>query len=822
MNRSVSNRASLALTALTALAAALPLRAQTAGSEAAAGGGGLQEVLVTATRREERLQDVPISITAFSQEQMDAQGLRSIDDLTRLSPGVSFSRNGMGSSANYNDENSDISFRGVESQAGASTTGIYIDDSPVQSRHLAFGAVNVFPALFDIDRVEVLRGPQGTLFGAGAEGGAVRFLMPQPGLTNYSAYARAELATTRDGAPSYELGAAYGGPIVDNELGFRVSASYRRDGGWVDRVNYALEPTSDPRLPNPVFNGVTGANTNWWETVTFRAALKWAPTDAVAVTPSFYYQRFKVNDTAAYWDPLSNAGSNVFYNGNALKNPAYDPFWLAAVKVDWSLPWAQLTSNTSFYYRNQHSTSDYTQYLRATYAYYDLLQTIYPQPGDAGYAPFQDNQRNFYQEVRLASKDTGSRLLWNAGVFYSHLDENIPEDIYDKTIDAETGGAVCSAALPCPDGHIYFQPWYRVVDRQLAGFGELTYKLTDTFKVTGGVRVAHVEYTGTAYQAGAFIGVPVITSYQTASENPITPKAVLTWQPDRDNMVYASAAKGYRVGGTNPQVGATCEIDLASLGLPVGADGLHHVPGVYSSDSLWSYELGTKNAFLEHRLQVNASVFYIDWRNIQQNVYLPTCGAQFTANLGKAKSSGGDLEILFRPVESLMLNVSAAYTDAHYTRSSCAGTLEYDPNTAACSSGGMAIAAPIVTEGNRLFGAPWTFTAALEKTFLWQQKRPYFRADFQYATAQTGLLPGQDPRNALYDTTLPGLPITKNLNLRAGMRWSGYDLSVFVQNALDQHPVLFKSRDLAAYPDNLYFSRGVRPLTAGVTATYSY
>jgi iron complex outermembrane receptor protein len=821
MNRSITTRACLALSALGALAAALPLHAQTSGSEAAAASGGLQEVLVTATRREERLQDVPISITAFSQEQIDAQALRSIDDLTRQSPGVYFSRNGMGSSANYNDENSDISFRGVESQAGASTTGIYIDDSPVQSRHLAFGAVNVFPALFDIDRVEVLRGPQGTLFGAGAEGGAVRFLMPQPGLTNYSAYARAELATTRNGDPSYELGAAFGGPIVNNELGFRVSASYRRDGGWVDRASYTLEPTSDPRLPNPVFNNVTDSNSNWWETVTFRAALKWAPSDTIAVTPSFYYQRFKVNDTAAYWDPLSNAGSNVFYNGNALKNPAYDPFWLAAIKVDWSLPWAQLTSNTSFYYRNQHSTSDYTQYLRATYAYFDLLQTIYPQPGDAGYAPFQDNQRNFYQEIRLASKDVASRLLWNAGLFYSHLDENIPEDIYDKTLDAQTGGNVCSPELPCPDGHIYFQPWYRVVDRQLAGFGEVSYKIADTFKVTAGVRIAHVEYTGTAYQGGAFLGVPFITSYQTASENPITPKAVLTWQPDRDNMVYASAAKGYRVGGTNPEVGANCEIDLTTLGLPVGADGLHHVPGSYSSDSLWSYELGTKNVFFEHRLQLNASVFYIDWSNIQQNVYLPTCGAQFTANLGKAQSSGGDLEIIFRPVDSLMLDLAAAYTDAHYSRSSCAGVLAYDAGTASCTGSGV-VAPPIVTEGNRLPGAPWTFTAALEKTFLWQEKHPYFRADFQYATAQTGLLPIQDSRNALYDTTLPGLPITKNLNLRAGVRWSGYDLSLFAQNALDQQPVLFKSRDLAAYPDNLYFSRGVRPLTVGLTATYRY
>ena len=150
--------------------------------------GGLDEIVVTATRREERLQDVPISISAFSQEKLDAQGLKNIDDITRLTAGVNFSRNGTGSSANYNDENSDINIRGVDSTAGTSTTGIYVDDTPVQSRHIGFGAINIYPALFDLDRVEVLRGPQGTLFGAGAEGGAVRFITPQPGLHDQTGY----------------------------------------------------------------------------------------------------------------------------------------------------------------------------------------------------------------------------------------------------------------------------------------------------------------------------------------------------------------------------------------------------------------------------------------------------------------------------------------------------------------------------------------------------------------------------------------------------------------------------------------------------------
>ena len=192
---SVIIRTSLVAAGLVGWFASTPALAQTTDKSVAAS-GGLEEVIVTATRREERLQDVPISLSVFSQEKLDAQGLKNIDDLSRLSPGVTFSRNGMGSSANYNDENSDVNIRGVDSSAGTSTTGIYIDDTPIQTRHIGFGAVNPFPALFDLDHVEVLRGPQGTLFGAGAEGGAVRFLTPTPGLNAASGYARAEVAYT--------------------------------------------------------------------------------------------------------------------------------------------------------------------------------------------------------------------------------------------------------------------------------------------------------------------------------------------------------------------------------------------------------------------------------------------------------------------------------------------------------------------------------------------------------------------------------------------------------------------------------------------------
>ena len=784
--------------------------------------GALEEVVVTATRRQERLQDVPITVTAFSQEKLDAEGLHSIDDLTRLSPGVAFQRNGMSSAGNYNDEGSDINIRGVDSTAGTSTTGIYIDDTPIQTRHIGFGSINAFPALFDLDRVEVLLGPQGTLFGAGAEGGVVRFIAPEPNLTTSTGYVRSDVSVTDGGSPSYSEGAAVGAPIIDDVLAFRASVSYERDGGWVDRVNYTLSPNALAATPTPIYNGTNDPNANWQETTTARLAVTWKPNDALEITPSIYYQRLYINDTAAYWVSLSNPGANIYRNGNAGTNPSDDPFTLAAIKVKWDLGFAQLFSNTSFYDRNQKATSDYTQYLRATWSYYGVYPNTFPAAGDRGYALFEDDQRNFYQEFRLASTDTDSRIQWNAGLFFSHLKENVPEAIYDNNLNAEvlayTGGnpsvPVCFTGQPCPGGLIFNGPVDNVVDKQIAAFGDFTFKFTDTFKATVGLRVSKVDYTGSVWETGPFLGTTIVTQ-SSDSEKPVTPKAVITWQPDRDNMLYVSASKGFRPGGPNVGVGNICQGNLDSLGLSA-------VPAKYSSDSLWSYELGTKNSFLDHRLQIDASVFYIDWNNIQQNVYLPDCGEQFTANLGKAKSEGGNIDVLYRPIEALTLDLQAAYTDARLTKTSCAGSAAF--NGTACPGANGTTVAPIASNGDALLGAPWTFTSSAEYKFVeWEGRTPYLRLDYQHATAQKSLLQGQDPNNALYDTTLPGLPIVNNLSARAGLRFNGIDLSVYGNNLTNAHPLMFEARDIAYTPtDTLYFGRGTRPRTIGLTGTYRF
>jgi len=756
---------------------ALPVLAQTQpGTDATT--PGPSEIIVTATRRAERLQDVPISVSAFSQKKLDEQGLRSIDDLSRFAPGITFTRNGL--SGNYNDASNTIAIRGIDSSAGAATTGIYVDDTPIQSRRIGFGTQNAYPALFDLERIEVLRGPQGTLFGAGSEGGTVRFIAPAPSLTAFSAYGRAEVAGTENGAPSYEVGAAAGGPLIADKLALRVSASFRRDGGYVDRIDYRT--------------GAVGEhNNNYIDTVTARAGLKWLPTEKLTVSPSFYYQRQYVNDTGAYWadNPnLSNRAQGVFNNGNALRNTNTDPFYLAALRLDYDLGWSQLVSNTSYYSRSNRANADYTQFDRAIY-----LNAL-PVPGDAAVAAFTDRQMNFYQELRLTSADTSARLTYTLGVFYAHLIENSTEFVTDPTLNAETGFTACSDALPCPGGLIYAQPELKVVDEQIAGFGEARFKLTRTISVAAGVRVSDVRYTSTNDVGGPFF-LGFSKASQSGHETPVTPRVVISFQPNRDRLFYASASKGFRVGGVNTPLPSLCGPDLSALGVT-------QVPSNYRSDSLWSYEAGAKLSGFDRRVTVNASAFLIEWSNIQQNVYLPSCGLQYTDNLGKVESAGGDLEIAARPIDPLTLGLTVAYTDAYYTQRSAK----------------LPTALPIVSRGDRLRGAPWSIVASAEYRFAADERRqPYVRADYQLSTKLTKLTPTLNANDALSDTTLTNLPTTENLNLRAGVRLNGIDLSLFAQNLTNDLPVLFRTRDVA-YPGSLYFERSARPRTFGMTVTY--
>src|ERR1700680_3935770 len=279
---------------------------QTQGSEAT--GAPLQEVIVTATRREESLSRVPISVTALTQEGLDDRGVKDFSEVARFTPGVNFDNSGT----------NNISIRGISGTGGAGTTGIYLDDTPIQMRALAFNPDEALPKSFDIDRVEVLRGPQGTLFGAGSEGGTVRYITTQPSLTKTSIYSRAELSSTQGGDPSYEAGVAAGGPIIDGTFGARATIWFRDDGGYIDRIN-------------PISHALEEKNANYDHTVLVRLAALWAASERWSVTPSVYYQNRYRNDVESYWPIYSDPSRDRYVSANPTRRDSPDTFWLPGI-----------------------------------------------------------------------------------------------------------------------------------------------------------------------------------------------------------------------------------------------------------------------------------------------------------------------------------------------------------------------------------------------------------------------------------------------------------------------------------------------------------
>ncbi|MEO5597645.1 MAG: TonB-dependent receptor plug domain-containing protein, partial [Novosphingobium sp.] len=327
-------RASLLAGAVLVLAA-MPAHAQQADAPESASATADEdtvpegEILVTATRRTSALSRTPISVVAKGREELDAQGVRSIADIASITPGISFGQ----SSVQYGTGQTSISIRGVDSQSGIPTTGIYIDDTPVQTRvGVSPSLGNAYPQVFDLERVEVLRGPQGTLFGSGSVGGSVRFILPKPSYDTLSLYARSELATTRNGAASYEAGFAVGAPIVDGKIGFRGSVWARRDGGYIDQLD-------------PYTGQLVKKDTNYSNAFSARLALGFRPSESLTLTPSIFYQKEFIADGARFELASSDLGSaNLRQSLNQRTEPHNDRFFLPALKAELELGGVTLIS----------------------------------------------------------------------------------------------------------------------------------------------------------------------------------------------------------------------------------------------------------------------------------------------------------------------------------------------------------------------------------------------------------------------------------------------------------------------------------------------
>ncbi len=784
----------LAFTALAGMAGGAGAQTTQSAPETA----GVEDIIVTATRQSQSLSRVPVSVAAFTQEKMDQQGVRRIDDVTRLTPGVQFGRSGYGLTTN-------ISIRGVSSVSGAATTGIYVDDTPIQVRAIGNSSGNAYPAIFDLERVEVLRGPQGTLFGAGSQGGTVRFISPLPSLSRTEGYSRAEVGFTEGGASSYELGSAIGGAIIEDKLGFRVSGFARRDGGYVDRVPYPDGNGTNPSL------GFPKKNSNSINTYSARAAVTWQPSDGFTITPSVYFQDLKSNDTSQYWvsvfdRPISDRKNQEYINGNKIASSNRDKYVLPSLRIRYDLGPVTLASDTSYLRRRESGIYDYGAFINnifgslnfGTGELKDPTATL-SIPGNYDVGRLSNGQNNWTQEFRISSNDPSSRLTYVFGVFWTEAKQKSRQDIvnpfFENIVDMSVEDFY---GIPrTADGYTYVDNFW-TTDKQIAGFGEVNFELIDGLKLTGGLRVARTQLDFRTTVDGPAQGGPGGFS-GTQKETPITPKFGISYQADPSNLFYATASKGFRIGGVNRGIptNATCAADLAAIGLT-------NAPTTYDSDTVWSYEVGSKNRFANGVIQLATSAYIIKWSNIINGVNLPNCGFGFTTNLGKATIKGFDLQVDVRPTDALSLTAAVGYNHGTYD-----DTIE--------SGGGT----NYVTKGYQTsMGAPWVVTLSGQYDFALGNLDSYIRADYNYRSKNKGLNDTFDPDSPNYDPFLPRNPAMQDLRMRIGVRSGGLDLSAFVNNLTNENYLM--NVDHVTVYGQIFQANALRPRTFGLTAAYRY
>jgi iron complex outermembrane receptor protein len=742
----------------------------------------LEEIVVTATKTERSLQDVPISISAYRQERMDQLGVRGIEDISKLTPGVQIE------AVRERASGTNISIRGVSSRIGAGTTGIYIDDAPIQVRIIGYDATNVYPLVFDLERVEVLRGPQGTLYGAGSMGGNVRFITPKPNLSGFTTYSRAEVASTEHGGLSYEAGTALNMPLVDGTLGLRVSAWTQHAEGWVDRVDFTTGQTVDE-------------DSNSSDARVFRASLAYAPNESLTITPSVYFQDLEVNDTSSYWSTLSNVGAGSYRNGYPQSQPYDDRFILPNLQVELDLDRVTLFSSTSYFDREAMNEWDYSTVVPAVLSR-GAFETL---PGYLSIAYFEDTQENFTEELRLSSADPGSRLEWVAGLYYGRMKQRNFQSVdavhYDFLLDAF--GLPPSALPPLADGGKYGPSTLLIrnetVDEQYAAFGEATYNVTDALRATLGLRVARTKLEFENYQAGPFNG-PVTGGQASLTATPVTPKLSVSYDFDSKNMIYATAAKGYRIGGGNAMLPRDiCREEMDRIGIDAA-------PTTYDSDTLWSYEIGSKSSLFHDRLQINASAFLIDWNDIQQQVFL-RCAFQYVENVGGARSVGFDVQARYQATDNLEIGASVGYVEAKYTSDA------YPNDNSELQ--------PIVVKNNSLGIQPWNFvfTADYERPYS-DRLSLYANATVTHRSRDHGKTAFLEPRSVSYDPWRVNAEDSTLVNVRVGFRLGGLDVSAFANNLLNDDALTSRNHD--HLNSRLFKETRLRPRTIGLSAIHRY
>lgn len=670
----------IAVLGVMASAAILPVFA----AEQAASSTELEMITVTAQKRSESEQTVPLSMTTFGAVALEQKAISSFFDYGTKVPNLAFAPTGDGVGTSRT-----ISIRGI---SGDNVTGFYLDETPLPD--------SIDPRVLDIDHIEVLRGPQGTLYGARSMGGTVRIITKPPNLNTFEATVHGGIGkTSQTGDPNYTGDAVVNIPLIPDRLAARVSGFYDRQAGYFKR-SFCTDPasagvdTAAGQTCRPLdATGVTTLdNIGAVDTYGGAVSLTFKVNDNVTITPRAMRQRTTFNGFPMA-DVLSAPGNRVGYAygpdyadfaplPNAMRPSSLtqarwfnvpeggsDEWGLYSVGLKWKTAFGELVSSTAYFDRKVRETEDETDFVWGA-----IISNVGVPPSPGGIDEIKSYQR-FVQEIRFASELDGP-LQYVVGGFYSDFHGRVPFNAYypgatipglDNDLGGQNNPEVANLIF-ASDGH--------TTVKEPAVFGELSYEFTKQLKVTAGLRWYKVKTTAEGYQLGLAVGggPRIVDAPSSSSESGVNPKVQIDYRITPDHMVYAMAAKGFRPGGLVPSVPAgdptpgaalNCLENLQAINPNLSLDATRR----FKSDSLWNYELGTKTAWLENRLTVNAAAFYIKWKDIQQQILL-SCGFQYRANAGAAESKGAELEVRGRATERLDFSLGLGYQRAKITEAS--------------------------------------------------------------------------------------------------------------------------------------------------------
>jgi iron complex outermembrane recepter protein len=638
----------LFIVGLAATAATTATAADTSASDSTSQ-SGLAEIVVTAEKRSSTVQDTPISITALSGEQLQEQGISGVTGIIESVPGLSMRTAGPGQT--------ELEMRGLSSSGGSSpTVGFYLNDYPLTSPAASLvGKVVIDPDLYDVNRVEVLRGPQGTLYGSGSMGGTVKLVTNSPVLNQFEGSVNAFGSGTLGGGFNRGGNLMLNVPLVNDVFAMRIVATDKYRDGWITRfVEPDFPAPTNPGPCGPGWPGCTRGNVlavtptqstpriNWERLKGGRVELSAQPISGLTIDATAIYQKITLGDYDEYDLPPGIPSNH--YQPNDAGEPIADEFKLYGLTINYDLGFAQLTSASAYYTRTESQTQDTAEALYSLIPLYGLpISQFYQSPFNE-----TDTTHQYSEELRLASTGEGA-LRWIGGLFYSHF-----ESIFDESNNLVPFVATLPGALDAnPDGILYqaHNPYHM---KQYGIFGEGTYVFAQDWRVTVGARWykfdsrADEETTGLLATSGN--ATPLLSTFQTSNQG-INPKVTLSYEQTHDLTVYATIARGFRPGGINQQIpNPPCSLTTET----------------YGPDSIWNYEVGEKAKLLENRLIVNADFYYIRWSQVQQSVNQP-CGYPLTENAGTAESYGPELEITASLTPELLFTFSGTYTHATLT-----------------------------------------------------------------------------------------------------------------------------------------------------------